>query len=94
MAHKNTTPLNHLDDALSVLNGVRIAFHPEHFQIVIEEGDIFCEWVGPPDELPVEVESAIGLALTAAALASKVIDDECLKIVEDHRDRWVALPRN
>lgn len=92
MAHKKRTPLNDLDDALGILNGARIAFHPEHFPIEFEEDDIFCEWIGPGDDLPVEIENAIGLVLAAAAKASSIIEENgFLKIVEDHRERWVAV---
>lgn len=93
MARKTNTNLNNLDDALRVLNGARIAFRPEHLPVIVEEDGIFCDWMGPCCDLPLEMENAIGLAIEAAAKVSSALEaDGSLRITVDYRDRWVLIP--
>lgn len=83
------TNVSKLDSALAALNGARQALRP-NFCCVREKGrHVYFENYGYGTR---EINSAITVTWRAVQTVNRALDeDPNLRIVEDHKGRWVAI---
>lgn len=78
-----------LDNALAALNGARQALRPEFCCISERDRRVYFENYGYGIR---EINSAITVTWRAVQTVNRALDDDPnLRLVEDHKGRWVAI---